>query len=1058
MKGQVACLAAVLSLGCIQALDSPANPEQLKCIPGITRFSKRDSSKHFYDCSNSIKPVLTECEDGLVYNMRRQKCVTKEEQKKVLPIDDKALGRNFQLGSLYDARRNMFFPESSLWSQDTINSNSFQYDRRNVNLDVSANKRTLDKTDHMDISAHLTLDFMGGMVHVAGSAGYLKDDVTSEDEVNIEMTYRTSKFVKTLPKQTEKDYPEECSKPQFTHAVTSVTYGLDAVFVFKKLLESHETEEQITGQLEISINKIPGAAIEGEGSVDITDSDLMIMNHTSLTMYGDFSPETTAPTTFEDAVEFYKNLPLLASEGGQIIEVHLSPLQDVCTDADFILNDLSDEMMANVIKMLDELEQLDTKVTGLMNSKQSQKFKPLRENLNLYRKTLRSYVLDVKMRLTTILPNIRGGDGNGEDDLNTMLTDYTASQFYFDTSSEFLIDRNREIQAIRFLEENFPTESNIAIADYESANDVEYIFTRDLVVILDFHLLSLKNLTQSFLDGNRINESEFWYNRVDINGHVGGLLRSLKDFGLENIDQDEKGYLVKVSPLKMNDTTIPYKMSALIKGYVLSDQYEVPRSPITPTPYDITHENFAFTIRKYNEFTPGVRVYMTNNQNGERYIEDKMFPEGTAAGSDVRIVMEGLTPANIYRFSIKYLTDVGTSPPSVETTSFPISPTSKPQSLTVEEVTSEYMKVTWQPPSVLARGLTLADLQYKLAITGGDGYEKVIITPNSEFVMMEPLDATKYTYDVSVALDRVLGEALPSPNSTYTNSTNLNLDMKGFQMDDTVSTFAFSKPLPPKLVQVVDEEVSLTSAVIRWENPPKFAIGATFTHFVLKYSAWNENGTEKFSGTEGELILTDTEVELLDLSPGSTYVFTVKVVTSEGESDHSIGLMFTTKFDATDIAAVRTEIFSAIKEVEDIIKVETSFCAHREETIDAGTVVYDATLFLNNNNVEEADMNVYTGMFTAGRTGRYKVAVGLEMLSDSGQDHYLWVVKNGNKLEETKMHSGYSTYANGKGTDNGSRELILNINAGETISLQHETNGHSGIMSVTFCVSSIEFE
>ena len=124
----------------------------------------------------------------------------------------------------------------------------------------------------------------------------------------------------------------------------------------------------------------------------------------------------------------------------------------------------------------------------------------------------------------------------------------------------------------------------------------------------------------------------------------------------------------------MNDT-ISYKMSALMPGYVLSEQYEVPRSPITPTPYGITQENFAFTIRKYNEFTPGVRVYMTNNLNGERYIEDKIFPAGTAAGSDVKIVMEGLTPANIYRFSVKYLTDVGTSPPSVETTSFPISPT-----------------------------------------------------------------------------------------------------------------------------------------------------------------------------------------------------------------------------------------------------------------------------------------------------------------------------------------------------------------------------------------------
>ena len=54
----------------------------------------------------------------------------------------------------------MFFPEASLWSQKTIKNNSFQYDRRNVNLEVTANKKTLDKTDHFDISAHLTLDFM----------------------------------------------------------------------------------------------------------------------------------------------------------------------------------------------------------------------------------------------------------------------------------------------------------------------------------------------------------------------------------------------------------------------------------------------------------------------------------------------------------------------------------------------------------------------------------------------------------------------------------------------------------------------------------------------------------------------------------------------------------------------------------------------------------------------------------------------------------------------------------------------------------------------------------
>jgi len=1052
MKGQVVLLATFLFLRSLSASQSQSNPKQLKCIPGISRFSKGGSQKHYYDCGKTGEPILTECEGDLVYNMKKQKCVTKEDQKKILPIDDKALGRNFQLGSTYDARTNMFFPEASLWTQENIEYMTYEYERSNVNLDVTANKRTLEKTDHFDISAHLTLDFMSGMVHVSGSAGYLKDEVTSEEEVNVEMTYRTTKFARTIPKQTIKDYGDECSNPQFTHVVTSVTYGLDAVFVFKKLLKSNETEEMITGSLEIAINKIPGTSIEGSGNLTITDADKEVMESTTLTMYGDFSPETPTPTTFEDAIEFYQNLPTLASEGGQIIEVHLTPITDVCTPEDFILNDLSDGMMAEVIKMLDELEQLDIKVTGLINSKQSQKFKPLRENLNLYRKALHSYELDVKMHLITILPNIRGGTGNGEDDLNSMLGDYTASQFYFDTSSEFLIDRNREIQAIRFLEENFPVESNIDIADYESANDVEYIFERDLVVVLEFNILSSKDLTQSFLDGNRIDESDFWYNRVDINGEVGGLLRGLKEFGLENVDQDEKGYLVKVSPIKDH----PYVMSALIKGFVLSDQYEVPHSPKTPVPYDITHENFKFTIRKYNDFTPGVRVYMTNMMNGDRYVEDKMFPEDAAADSEVEIVLEGLSPAHIYRFSVKYLTEVGTSPSSMETKSFPISPTSTPQSLTVEEVTSDSIKVTWQPPAVLARGLGLQDLLYKLAIKGENGYEKVIVTADSEFTLMEPLDATKYMFDVSVVIDRKLLEAPPCDLCDF-NSTQLSLDTEGFDKNDVVSTSVFSKPLPPKLIQVVDAEVALTSAVLRWEPPTHLAQGADIVHYVLEWTAMNENGTEAFSGTEGQLIVTETQIEIMDLSPGSVYAFTVKIVTSEGESDFSMNLMFMTKFDEEDLGQVRTEVFSAISEVEADVNVRTSFCAHKAATNDIGLVVYDA-VYLSDNNVNGAELNAGAGTFTAGAAGTYKVTAALEIVSDSGQDHSVWMMVNGAKMEESKMYSGYNIYSTGKGTDNGSREIMLAMNAGDTISLQHETNGSSGLVSITLCVSSIMFQ
>merc|ERR1719427_1677160 len=103
-------------------------------------------------------------------------------------MDADALGRNFQLGSFYDARTNMFFPESSFWTRTTIDDNKSQTNKFETKAEFNSDQRTLSKTSHMDISASLSMDFMSGMVHVSGSAGYLNDKVSNEYEVNVELT------------------------------------------------------------------------------------------------------------------------------------------------------------------------------------------------------------------------------------------------------------------------------------------------------------------------------------------------------------------------------------------------------------------------------------------------------------------------------------------------------------------------------------------------------------------------------------------------------------------------------------------------------------------------------------------------------------------------------------------------------------------------------------------------------------------------------------------------------------------------------------------------------
>ena len=80
------------------------------------------------------------------------------------------------------------------------------------------------------------------------------------------MIYHSSKYSKSINRNTVKNFIDECNEEnrnKYTHVVTSVEYGLDAVFSFKRQTKLHENEMSVTGSLEISINKIPGTTIEG---------------------------------------------------------------------------------------------------------------------------------------------------------------------------------------------------------------------------------------------------------------------------------------------------------------------------------------------------------------------------------------------------------------------------------------------------------------------------------------------------------------------------------------------------------------------------------------------------------------------------------------------------------------------------------------------------------------------------------------------------------------------------------------------------------------------------
>jgi hypothetical protein len=546
---------------------------------------------------------------------------------------------------------------------------------------------------------------------------------------------------------------------------------------------------------------------------------------------------------------------------------------------------------------------------------------------------------------------------------------------------------------------------------------------------------------------------------VDINGEVGFELRSLWDFAMDNVDQDSKGYLVKLSNL---DQDIPYTMNALVKGQVITDEFEVPVITTPPTVYDIKAESFKFTIKKVNRFVKGVQIFVTDVISGVNYQWDQNISDSVSDGDSVEILVGGLKPAHAYSFKVKYLTEVGTSTPSAAIKPFSTRSMSPAQNLAVKEVNRKSIHVTWEPPTLIASPLTIDDLLYQVTIYGENDYEKEIITATTSYTLGQDageswdiIEATKYTFTVTVLLNKDL--ATVEGGHTIGNFSQLNLDLDILTDSVPVSTSTFSLPLPPTLIPVSSDEVTLSSAIVRWTPPVKLPGDSSIVHYVLEYTASNGNGTQPLlPGTTQRLIIVDeTSFELTDLSTGSNYNFTVKVVTTEGESEFANNLFFSTLFNENDIGSVRTEVMGAIKEVEQNMRIESNFCGFQDSSHGKGVIFYDYITSASNN-VEGSGLDKGNGHFTAGVTGTYQILVSLDMKTLPSEEHSVWVRLNDqNLIQSSEMHATLSLYVLGETTDNAGRSLMVSLHAGDTLALFHDTS-EGTLNNISFCVSGVQ--
>ena len=228
-------------------------------------------------------------------------------------LQQPALGRALKLGMLYDIRSEEFIPECTILDSVLQQKVNTVYHHQESQLSFIAGNSFDQKASALGIGTSVQLACLGGRIDVKGSAKYWNDVQTSGRQARIALLYKDEKTSENLSTEDiDNDTVKRVdalAKGRGTHVVTGISYGMQTVFVFDRVADSHENIDQVQEDLNYLVKKIP---IIKELGTNIDEGDKIRCR-----IYGDLKVEGN-PKTFVEAVAAYKQLTSRPSHGKRV--------------------------------------------------------------------------------------------------------------------------------------------------------------------------------------------------------------------------------------------------------------------------------------------------------------------------------------------------------------------------------------------------------------------------------------------------------------------------------------------------------------------------------------------------------------------------------------------------------------------------------------------------------------------------------------------------------------------------------------------------------------------
>ena len=627
-----------------------------------------------------------------------------------------ALGRPFDLGMLYDRRSEKLIIGKTLWSLDHLGQAVNTITKPYTNSEVLAEDTIDDKTSALNIEGSIKLSFLGGLVNIQGAAKYLADRKPSSHHSRVVLKYETTTELKQLTMEHlgrgKVQYPEVFDQDIATDVVVGILYGAKAFLIFDQEVSKDESLKEVHGNMEVLVKFLPGI------STDIPEDQKKKTEKMHCKMYGDFRTEES-PTTYEEAVRVYKQLPSLIGDKGQnafAVQVYLRPLSEIDSKGQRMVREISANYISKTCEIQEHIQCIESKCCDLMREDVCSSFPRVKKQLSSFNSNISRYKSFFQKKLLLLLPSIRGGEAE-ESALGDIFEEKESSPFAQTCIDAWIVEKEKEMKRlqgmVRFLgNTRFVSPEDVENEAFDPSNEHVVCCTFKIGKEDDPQILSMDGyLTGKVLPELKRKASSCTDDK-NVNKRIRETLKQFSELKSANEDHKEVKFFATEECLSDNFSGNP---EAFIYLYA-EGEIENHDLKLSPKPENLEAESWG---------DDSIKLWWNDPHWSENKIEkykvqckkdeanSDWITQYTPCGKEAKktATISGLQPASSYLVRVCAVGKIVVSQYS-DTLSATTKPTSPPGKPTFADATTDTITIAFTKPKSIGQGVNIE--KYKI--------------------------------------------------------------------------------------------------------------------------------------------------------------------------------------------------------------------------------------------------------------------------------------------------------------------------------------------------------